>query len=192
MIPTLTALKKFDDAHKRGDVTLDRIGLILYQPFQRAWCNDTPKNGHIFAGTGGDSVHFCILEVSGQITDDSPVVMVVPCNPDISRLIVGDTMRDFLALGSVIGFPVLDQLVYDFDKTLGYLFDYDAYVRYDYFGAEPPKEDLEDIAVRKRFLRMFSKTFGLSPWPNPRAKFEALQKKWSAKIELPAPASAVT
>ena len=185
MTTTLTALHQFDDTHKGGDVTLDRIGLILMRPFQRAWCDDTPMNGHIFAATGGDSVHFCALEVSGNVTDESPVVMIVPCNPDAPRLVVGETLRDFLALGSVIGFSTLDQLVYGFDKTLDYLFDYEAYVRYDYFGAEPPELDLEDIAARKRFLQEFSKAFGLMPWSNPRAKFETLQQKWSGIVELP-------
>ena len=185
MTVTLTALQKFDDGHKRGEVTLDRIGLILLRPIERAWCDDTPKNGLIFATTGGDSVHFCLLEVSKKISDESPVVMVVPCNSNAPRLVVGDTLRDFLALGSVIGFSLLEQLVYDFDKTLGYLFDYEAYVRNDYYGAEPPEEDLAEIAARKKFLRMFSKSFDLMPWADPRAKFEALQRKWSGKIVLP-------
>ena len=170
MTNTFAALQKFADGNKRGHVTLDDVGLILYQPFQRAWCDDTPKNGHIFASTGGDSVHFCFLDVSGQITDESPVVMVVPCNSSAPRLVFGENLLDFLALGSVIGFFALEQLVYDFDKTLSYLFDYKAYVRNDHFGEEPPEEDLKDIAAHKNFLQMFSRSLSVRPWPDPHCR----------------------
>jgi len=59
---------------------------------------------------GGDRVHFCLLEVAGQLTEESPVVMIVPCNPDEPRLVVGDTLRDFLALGCTTGYFFLEHL----------------------------------------------------------------------------------
>jgi hypothetical protein len=182
--PTLTALQKFDAAHRKDAATLSDVGLILLRPPERAWCDDSPKNGHIFATTGGDSVHFCLLEVAGRLTDESPVVMVVPCNSDAPRLVVGDTLRDFLSLGSTIGYFFLEQLVYDFDRTLGYLFDYDAFNRHNYDGAEPPDDDLEDLAARRALLAALSREFGLTPWPDARARFDALQKKWSSQVEL--------
>jgi hypothetical protein len=184
MTPTLKALQKFDTARRNDAATLSDIGLILLQPPEHAWCDDTPKNGHIFAHTGGDRVHFCLLEVAGQLTEESPVVMVVPCNPDEPRLVVGDTLRDFLALGCTIGYFFLEQLVYDFDETIGYLFDYNAFMRYNYPGGKPPKEDLEDLAAHQALLAALSREFGLGPWLNARAKFDALQKKWSSQIKL--------
>lgn len=184
MTETLTALQKFDATHQNDGATLSDVGLILLRPPERNWCDDTPKNGHIFATTGGDSVHFCLLEVAGRITEDSPVVMVVPCNSNAPHLVVGDTLRDFLSLGSTIGYFFLEQLVYDFDKTLGYLFDYDAFLRHNYFGGEPPEEDLEDLAAHRALLATLSGEFGLSPWLDTNAKFDALQKKWSHHIEL--------
>ena len=184
MNPTLTALQKFDTAHRKDAATLSDVGLILLRPPERAWCDDTPKNGHIFAHTGGDSVHFCLLEVAGGLTEESPVVMVVPCNSDAPRLVVGDTLRDFLSLGCTIGYFFLEQLVYDFDRTLGYLFDYDAFTRHNYFGAEPPEDDLEDLAARRALLAALSREFALTPWPDARARFAALQTKWAHQMEL--------
>ena len=184
MTPILAALQNFDAAHRNDATTLSDIGLILLQPPERSWSDDTPKNGHIFAHTGGDSVHFCLLEIGGRLTDESPVVMVVPCNPDAPRLIVGDTLRDFLALGSTIGYFSLEQLVYDFDETLGYLFDYDAFVRHNYLGGKPPKQDIEGLAAERALLAALSREFSLSPWPDTKAKFDALQKKWSSQMEL--------
>ena len=111
-------------------------------------------------------------------------MMVVPCNSDAPRLVVGDTLRDFLSLGCTIGYFFLEQLVYDFDRTIEYLFDYDAFTRNNYFGEEPPDDDLEDLAARRAFLASLSTEFGLSPWPDARARFDALQKKWSHQVEL--------
>ncbi len=159
--------------------------MILLRPPERNWCEDTPRNGHIFATTGGDSVHFCLLEVAGELTDGSPVVMVVPCFSDAPRLVVGDSLRDFLALGCTIGYFFLEQLVYDFDKTLDYLFDYDAFIRHNYIGQEPPdEEDIEDLAARRALLTALSSEFSLSPWPDARARFDDLRKKWSSHMEF--------
>ena len=111
-------------------------------------------------------------------------MMIVPCNPDEPRLVVGDTLRDFLALGCTTGYFFLEQLVYDFDETIGYLFDYNAFMRYNYPGGKPPKEDLEDLAAQQALLAALSREFGLSPWLNARAKFDALQKKWLSQMKL--------
>lgn len=184
MTPTLTALQQFNTKSQGSEGTLSDVGMILIQPPERAWFDDTPNNGHIFAHTGGDGVHFCLLENSGQLTDESPVVMVVPCNHDAPRLVVGDTLHDFLSLGSTIGFFFLEKLVYDLDETLVYLFDYDAFIRHIYFVEKPPEEDLDELAAEREILRALAKEFDLCPWEDPRAKLGALQKKWSPIIEL--------
>lgn len=110
--------------------------------------------------------------------------MVVPCQSDQPRLVVGETLLDFLSLGSVIGYSSLEQLVYDCEKTLGYLFDYDAFLLQSYFGRKPPAQDLEDLAAERELLRVLSREFGLSPWADAKAKFAALQAKWSPAIEV--------
>src|SRR5258708_629651 len=98
MTQTLTALHKFDAEHRHAAIRLSDVGLLLLHPPERKWGDETPKNGVIFAHTGGDSVHFCLLEVAGKLSEESPVVMVVPCNSDAPRLVVGDSLREFLAL----------------------------------------------------------------------------------------------
>lgn len=184
MTPTLNLLQRFATAHRNRPATLRALGLTLLQPPERGWCDDTPKNGLIFAHTGGDSVHFCLLERAGRITDESPVVMVVPCHPERPRLVLGDTLLDFLAVGSVVGYAALEQLIYDPDRTLGYLFDYKAFLLDSYFGREPPAQDLNDLAARKDLLAVLSKEFGLCPWADARAKLVALESKWSPAIEV--------
>src|SRR5258705_9250050 len=113
MIPTLNALRAFDAAHRGGAGLLD-MGLILSRAPEEVRSPETPKNSIAFASTGGDGVHYCLLAVEEQITEQSPVVMVVPCNSKKSQLIVGESLSDFLSLGCVIGYFFLEQLVYDF------------------------------------------------------------------------------
>lgn len=109
-------------------------------------------------------------------------MMVVPSYSDAPRLIVGDSLQDFLSLGCTIGYFFLEQLVYDFDTTLDYLFDYDAFIRQNYFGGTPPLAEMESLKAKRALLGELSKEFGLSPWPNTRAKFDDLQTKWSSQM----------
>jgi hypothetical protein len=183
MIPTLNALRAFDAVHRSGAKLLD-MGLILSRAPKDLRFPETPKNSVPFAATGGDGVHYCLLAVEEQITEQSPVVMVVPCNSEKPQLIVGESLSDFLSLGCVIGYFFFEQLVYDFDRTLSYLFDYEAFVRHVYSGDEPPDENLDDLAAQRALLADLSKEFSLKPWSEPRTKFESLQMKWSGKMHF--------
>ncbi len=40
------------------------------------WC--TPSNSITFATTGGDGVHYGLLDIGSGFNDESPVVMTVP------------------------------------------------------------------------------------------------------------------
>ena len=53
--------------------------------------------------------------------------------------------------------------------TIGYIFDYDLFIRNNYFRLEPPEEDIEDLAAQRALLTALSMEFLLSPWPDPRA-----------------------
>jgi hypothetical protein len=182
MTPTLVALQRFDAAHNKRGERLADVGLLLLRPPERAWCESTPKNSHVFAHTGGDDVHYCLLEVDGKVSDESPVAMVVPGSRNRPRFIVGDSIHEFLALGCTIGYFFLEQLVYDFDRTLGYLFDYEAFIRHNYLGNDPPHEDALELAAQRVLLTELSKEFSLSSWPDPRARFDVLQQKWSLQL----------
>ena len=185
MTPTLNALYEFDAAHSQS-ARLSDMGLILLSPPEQPWPGETPLNSFVFAHTGGDSVHFCLLDVSGSgITEQSPVIMVVPCGYDRTRFVVGDSVRDFLALGCTIGFFFLEQLAYNFEETLTYIFDYDTFVKHCYFGQLPPADDLSRLAAQRQLLHELSAAFRLEPWPDPKTKFEQLQQRWTQHIQLP-------
>ena len=58
------------------DYYFDYAGLIPNDD-QTFRYNPTPQNTVVFAGTGGDGVHFSILQLNNEI---QPIVMTVPMN----------------------------------------------------------------------------------------------------------------
>lgn len=90
----------------------EEIGLLCTSELLPPTYDATPKNCLTFAGTGGDGVHFGFLDLGYGVSDDSPVVMTIPMNFDQPNLVVGASLRDFLGLGTRLGYFCLEQLVY--------------------------------------------------------------------------------
>src|SRR5262245_8847283 len=57
----------------------------------------SPVNATMFAGAGGDGVHFSVLNVASGDSGAAPVVMTVPMAFDSPNHIVGGDLREFLA-----------------------------------------------------------------------------------------------
>jgi Ankyrin repeats (3 copies) len=184
----LNKLYRFDKkikAHTREPeiATLDDIGFQLIRPLKSWTYQATPLNSSTFAHTGGDGDHFSFLHRDGKVTEESPVVMTVPMMFDEPNRIVGANLHEFLSLGCVVGYDAVTGLVYDFEGTVGSLFDYDKYVA-ESFSEEPTPEDLRDLATQKRLLDLLSKEFDLAPWPNPKKRLRELNKQWLSNLEL--------
>jgi hypothetical protein len=116
--PTLDRLRNLAEEYAkvaggRPDAAFERVGLLLHQDLSRANYESTPANAATFAGTGGDGVHFSIVQRDGVAGEDAPIVMTVPMNFGQENLIVGANLRDFLGVGSSLGFFFLEQLTYD-------------------------------------------------------------------------------
>lgn len=79
----------------------------------------SPTNTRVFAWTGGDGVHYSILEISKEI---QPVVMTVPMNFGSSmksyNWVIAENLNEFLSLGYYNGWFPLEQLCYDNDWVI--------------------------------------------------------------------------
>ena len=84
------------------------IGLRLEPPKSPWQYYCTPRNVRTFASTGRDGVHYSLLAC--QELTYSPVVMTVPMNFDNNNMIVGETLHEFLCLGSRVGYAALEVL----------------------------------------------------------------------------------
>lgn len=130
----------------------DPIGLLLSLPLEPSiYHSCAPSNVLSFATTRGNGVHFSLLLLDGVVSEDSPVVMTVPMAADENtNVIVGENLRDFLALGCRRGYFILEQLAYDPDWVLTEFADNE-------FG--------EDLSEKERALLVtLGDAFDLRPW----------------------------
>lgn len=93
------------------------VGLLFGPTLGPSGYDQTRENCWTFAWTGGDGVHFSLLDTGAGVGNNSPVVMTVPMADEPNR-IVGRSLRHFLGLGLHSGFFILEQLQYDFDDTV--------------------------------------------------------------------------
>lgn len=141
----------------------DPIGLILHGKVERAsyWC--TPKNSITFASTGGDGVHYGLLDVGQGYVDESPVVMTVPMC-DNPNTIVGSDLLDFLALGCRQGYFSLEQLIYQREAMLAVL--------------DSGQYDVEAEENEIQHLETISRRFSLRPWKDHAIRLHELEREY--------------
>lgn len=130
------------------------------------WC--TPVNSRTFASTGVDGVHF------GQIVrkDGSagPVVMTVPMC-DTPNVVLGEDLREFLALGCRTGYVALDELIYARTERLPSL---------------RSRSFAEGTSGREQqLLTQLADRFGLAPWADPEDRLLELAREFDSLLELP-------
>lgn len=100
----------------RGGFLLDH-GLRVHDTCERWTYSSTPANSLTFASTGGDGVHFGLLQLASASTRNGPVVMTVPTASQPNHVLAG-SLAEFLGLGCVHGWFSLEQLAYRPEYTL--------------------------------------------------------------------------
>ncbi len=142
------------------------IGTDLYEP------TATPTNTVAFAHTGGDDVHFSLVELDGKLGDLSPVVMTVPMagdDPLSLNVVLGASLHEFLCLGCVHGYALIEELPYDRVDTMARL-----------ASPENLECDAEDLAL----LGSFRQQFELTPWKEIDSRLQALDKQFRGVLEF--------
>ncbi|MBC7876642.1 MAG: hypothetical protein H7Y59_05665 [Anaerolineales bacterium] len=155
---------------KEPDFVFDPVGLILVEPLTQIIYESTPSNSVCFAQTGGDGVHFSLLEIKGINTENSPVVMTVPMNFENENIIVGENLLDFLSLGCQAGYFFLEQFSYNWNKTVLFYGDSNNYFK--------------DDAIGKRLITLLINEFNLQPWNNIDGRLQQLQTKYKPMLEF--------
>jgi hypothetical protein len=158
------------------------IGLRLHRPLNNAGYKSTPINTSTFASTGGDGVHYGLLHLNGNISDDSPVVMTVPMNWDNPNLIVGKNLTDFLSLGCQTGYFALEQLVYDKQETVAWLENPEkTWEKNNLTDASR----IEKYRLKQNLLDFLTRKFGLKSWDNIEQRLAQLQQQYLPLLKLP-------
>jgi hypothetical protein len=128
---------------------LDNEGLRIHDSLSPGGYDSSPPGYLAFASTGGDGVHFSFP--SNQF---GPVVMTVPMAFDRPNIVVGADLKDFLSLGCMYGFFVLEQLGYNDNLTI---------------------DPMDAVKEASPALQRLSRHFGLRPWPAVGIHLAALQ-----------------
>jgi len=146
----------------------DPVGLILFRDIENMgyWC--TPENSVTFATTGGDGVHFGFITTDGQVNENSPIVMTLPC-ADTSNIIVGENFQEFLSLGCRNGYFELEQIEYQPQNQIPAL---DSHLY---------SSDMEQNEVE--LLKSIENEFNLKVWPNHAARLAELKLKYFASLQ---------
>lgn len=125
----------------------------------------TPKNSIQFASTGGDAV-FSVVTDHKNLTNELPVVMTVSIMDQ--NVVVSENLEEFLGIGYYHGWSALEQLVYDFDKTLEH---------YSVADSTISKEE-------KNFLDLIRNEFKIKPAPLTKDRLNQLSMKYYKSLEL--------
>ena len=126
----------------------------------------SPRNALTLASTGGDGVHFGLLQLDEVAPERLPPVMTVPMS-DARNVVVAESFAEFLGLGCHVGWFLLEQLAYD-----------PAWTAEHYAKAER-EPDCE--AVLKRIRAKLR----LKPAPLQLDRIRQLQDKYLPLLQLP-------
>jgi hypothetical protein len=151
----------------RGNFLLD-YGLALHDRLERWTYSSTPVNSVTFASTGGDGVHFGLLQSASTTGRDGPVVMTVPAARRANHVVAG-SIREFLGLGCIHGWFFLEQLAYRPADA------FERYARADPPSAAPISQLFERLSLSPRALQ-----------PN---RLEELSRQYGDSIVLAPPES---
>ena len=108
-----------DSMRSDGALLFGECGLILVRPLKRWEYSCTPINTLTFATTGGDGVHYGLLQFPGFTHDEQPIVMTVPMATEYNT-VVAESLKEFLGLGYFVGWFSLEQLAYDASEAVSY------------------------------------------------------------------------
>jgi hypothetical protein len=129
----------------RGDprYVFDPVGMLLERQPSPWTYFCSPRNALTFASTGGDGVHFGLLQLEEAAPEQAPVVMTVPMS-DIHNIVVAESVQEFLGLGCEVGWFLLEQLAYDPNWAVEH-----------YARSEPDSPECEAVLDRmRRSLRL--------------------------------------
>lgn len=162
-------------------MVFEPIGLILLRPISNLGYESTPENALTFATTGGDGVHYSLVQLEGSSLDDSPVVMTVPMNFGEENYIVGGDMQEFLGLGCQVGYTFLEQFTYSKDKSK----EIEYFTHPDKWFAELQEDvSAEKVWKVKNLLAVLRKELGLQPWDEVSQRLGHLQKQYMPLLNI--------
>ena len=102
-----------------SDDILDGDELII-PPSDDYGYESTPENALVFSAMGVDGVHSAVLQIDGNVADNSPVVMICPMDSD-DIFVIAETFIQYLAVGCGVDESKILELADQEQETAGTL-----------------------------------------------------------------------
>ncbi len=154
---------------KGEDFFFDYAG-IAPESGQKFRYDSTPTNTYIFGRTGGDGVHYSLLELSETI---QPIIMTVPMNHgkiDDYNHVIAENLNEFLGLGFYLGWFALEQICYSFEG--------------DTFGFYQKSRKVEDDSCDKLFIEKLRQKLKYGYVPFNEERLKELKEKYFKYLEF--------
>ncbi|MDH5415417.1 MAG: hypothetical protein OEW87_14870 [Flavobacteriaceae bacterium] len=142
-------------------------GLEPIRPMKQYGYDCTPKNSLTFATTGGNGVHFGLVNELNEKGIKGPIVMTVPMVPN-ANVIVAEDLDEFFSLGYHVGWFALEQIVYDLADAI------------DYFSK--PNDSLTEEEIR--FLELVKKELSIKHIPLSKERLKELEKQYFSQLDI--------
>lgn len=143
---------------------------IIPEDDENSRYDSSPTNTKVFSRTGGDGVHYSILELSDKI---QPIVMTVPMNFGNSmnhyNWIIGENLNEFLSIGILNGWFPLEQLCYNNKWVIEFYENENSDIEYQNDG---------DI----QFVRKLQKRFRIRHVPLNNTRLKVLEDKYFKEL----------
>ncbi|MEM1135418.1 MAG: hypothetical protein AAGI07_06220 [Bacteroidota bacterium] len=146
---------------------VDYCGLEPVRPMKCLGYFCTPKNSKTFASTGGDGVHFGLVNGQNNKGNLGPIVMTVPMAED-NNVIVAENLEEFFSLGYYVGWFALEQIVYNLDETIEYY----------------SKPDEETSQKEHQFLELIKKEMPIQHLTLSKDRLVMLKKEYFNCLEI--------
>ncbi|MEO0895307.1 MAG: hypothetical protein AAFY71_02730 [Bacteroidota bacterium] len=152
---------------EKAEMCFDSCGLISLHPRANFRYDCTPINAVPFAQTGGNGVHFSLLNGKNEKGYSGPIVMTSPM-ADEYNIIVSEDFEEFFSLGYYNGWFALEEIAYNLRNAVQYY----------------AIEDKEKDEVDRAFLKMLRDHIGFSHSPLRISRLEYLNATYFWKLEV--------
>jgi hypothetical protein len=152
---------------KKAYKHINYCGLELVRPLHNIGYFCTPKNSLTFATTGGDGVHFGIINGKNLKGNIGPIVMTVPM-AQRNNVVVAEDLEEFFSIGYYVGWFALEQIVYDLEDTIAYF--------------SKPDEEMEKKGLL--FLEIIRKELTFNHIPLSKQRLNELERKYFDRLEI--------
>ncbi len=146
---------------------IDYCGLEPVRPMKHHGYFCTPKNSLTFAATGGNGVHFGLVNGYNNKGDLGPIVMTVPM-ADENNVIIAEDLHEFFSLGYYVGWFALEQIVYNLDGIIEYY----------------SKPDKEMDPEESNFLELVRREMPIKHIALSANRLEELKREYFEKLEI--------